>query len=346
MSFFRAYLVPLLGLGLFTAAVACRSNSDGDSTSDDDGPGGSGSGANNAGGGQNTGGNGEGGIAGCEGPETTVQEITTGAVGQGAKVSVNGVVAMSHKWLVSHSKTSHNCLWGVFVSAPGLTETGPNTGMLVLSYGTKASIPEGQTEEYCPRLGQDPVGDRIPDNVKPGDVLDLVGVVDRFPDPPMCTAPDPANKIGMLQLNQVCKADLVGQATPPTPKTLSAAEIAKISSVDEADNGFHDQWGGVKVRIEDVGVTPEAGAVVGMYGIIHLANGVEVGDKLYYRGYSNNVCHEGPVFSEPTMTFDRVDGFHYLNWCTWGLQTNDKCADFAPRSEDCTADECTPDFLQ
>lgn len=344
MLSFRAYLVPLVGLGLVIAAVSCRSGGDGDSPSDDAGAGGEGAGQ--VGGGQNQGGNGEGGIAGCEGPEATVQEVTTGAFGQGSKVSVNGVVAMSHKWLVSHSKTSHNCLWGVFVSAPGLAETGPNTGMLVLSYGTKASIPPGETQEYCPRLGQDPTGDKIPDNVKPGDVLDLVGVVDRFPDPPECTAPDPINKIGMLQLNQVCKADVVGQTTPPTPKVLSAAEIAKISSVDEADNTFHDQWGGVKVRIENAGVTPEAGAVVGMYGIIHLANGVEVGDKIYYRGYSNNICHEGPVFSDPMMTFDRVDGFHYLSWCTWGLQTNDKCADFSPRSEDCTADVCQPDFLQ
>jgi hypothetical protein len=337
----RAYLAPVLLLGLLATAVHCRSNSDGDDADDDDGAGGEGAGTN-TGGGDNTGGEGVGGIAGCEGPEATVQDITTGAVGMGAKVSVNGVVAMSHKWLVSHSKTSHNCLWGVFVSAPGLTETAPNSGVLILSYGNKASIPMGQTEEFCPRLGQDETGDQIPDNIKPGDVLDVVGVVDRFPDPPMCEAPDPPNQNGMLQVNQVCKATITGTTTPPTPRVMTPDDITKISST--GDKEFHDAWGGVKVRIEDVGVTPEAGMVVGMYGIIHLANGVEVGDKIYYRGYSNNVCHEGPVFSDPNMTFERVDGFHYLNWCTWGLQTNDKCADFAPSSQDCQAATCTPDF--
>lgn len=336
----RAYLAPVL-LGLLATAAHCRSNSDDDDPDGDGGSDGTGAG-NNVGGGNNTGGDGVGGIAGCEGPEATVEEVTTGVVGMGAKVELKGVVAMSHKWLVSHSKTSHNCLWGVFVSAPGLAETAPNSGVLILSYGTKASIPEGQTQEFCPRLAQDETGDQIPDNVKPGDVLDVVGVVDRFPDPPMCEAPDPPNENGMLQVNQVCKANIVGTVTPPTPKTLTPAEIAMVSST--GDKAFHDSWGGVKVRIEDVGVTPENGMVVGMYGIIHLANGVEVGDKIYYRGYSQNVCHEGPLFTDPAMVFDHVDGFHYLNWCTWGLQANDKCADFAPSSADCTAAACEPDF--
>ncbi len=341
MQFRSAYLAPVCLLGVLAVAANCRSASD-DDDDDDDGGGGLGGGIV-AQGGAGQGGSGVGGIAGCEGPEATVADITTGQFGLGSKVSVNGVVAMSHKWLVSHSKSTDNCLWGVFVSAPGLTETAPNSGMLILSYGTKASIPEGGTVAYCPRLGQDPAGDQIPDNVEPGDVLDVVGVVARFPDPPSCMAPDPPNQVGMLQLGQVCKAQIVGQATPPTPRVVPAGEIASLTS--PTDQAFHDQWGGVKLRIEDVGVTPEAGAVVGMYGIIHLANGVEVGDKIYYRGYSQNICHEGPVFSDPTMTFDRVDGFHYLNWCTWGLQTNDKCADLSPQSEDCTGPTCQPDFI-
>jgi len=332
-----------LVLGLLATAANCRSNSDGDETSDDDsdGPGSSSSGQV---GGQNQGGDGVGGIAGCEGPAATVQEITTGVVGPGTKVEVNGVVAMSHKFLVSKSSNTNSCLWGVFVSAPGLTETAANTGIIALSYGNKATQPMGQQEFYCPRLGQDEIGDAIPDNIKPGDTLDLVGVVDRFPDTPNCTGDNPPNKIGMLQLNQVCKAEITGTATPPTPKVMSATEIAQISSTDAADNAFHDMWGGVKVRIENAAVEPEAGMVVGEFGIIHLQNGVEVGDKIYYRGYSNNICHEGPVFSDPMMTFNRIDGFHYLAFCTWGLQTNDKCADFDPQSEDCTGATCEPDF--
>ena len=85
--------------------------------------------------------------------------------------------------------------------------------------------------------------------------------------------------------------------------------------------------------------------VVGEFGVITLANGVEVGDKIYYRGYSNNVCHEGPLFTDTEVVFDRVDGFHYLAFCSWGIQANDKCADFEPQSGDCTAATCQPDFI-
>ncbi|MFO0553093.1 MAG: hypothetical protein U0271_32195 [Polyangiaceae bacterium] len=290
-----------------------------------------------------TGGEGGGGVAGCEGPEATIDGITLGNFGVGSKVSVNGVVAMSHKFLVSKSSTTNNCLWGVFVSSPGLAETGPNTGLLVLSYGFKAEIPQGGTTAYCPRLGQDPAGDKIPDNIKPGDKLDVVGTVSRFPDPPECTAPNPPNQVGMLQLGSVCKATIVGTETPPAPRVLTPDEIAKISSTTDA--AFHDEYGAVKVRIENVGVTPQNGMVTDMYGNIVLDDGVTVGDKIYYRGYSNNICHASPEFTDTSVMFDHVDGFHYLNFCTWGIQPNDKCADFSPRSGDCTADVCQPDFL-
>lgn len=322
-------------------ASGCR---DGDS----DGTGASPQGGGDEGGGPSTGGGGVGGqggggVAGCEGPEATIEGITTGQFGPGAKVTVNGVVAMSHKFLVSKSSSTNNCLWGVFVSSPGLTQTQANSGLLILSYGFKAEIPDGGDTAFCPRLGQDPAGDKIPDNVKPGDVLDVVGTVNRFPQDPNCTPPNPPNQVGMLQLGSVCQANIVGQATPPTPKVLTPAEIQSLTST--TDQAFHDQWGGVKVRMENVGVEPQGGLVVGDFGIIKLDNGVEVGDRIYYRGYSNNVCHKAPVFTDTNIVYDRVDGFHYLAFCTWGVQTNDKCADFSPRSQDCTMATCTPDFI-
>ncbi len=341
LPFGRVISTSLFALTFAVSAftTACRDDADGAGGSGNGSSGGENSGAGDTGG--SGGGGGE--VAGCEGPEATIQEITTGQFGPGSKVSVNGVVAMSHKFLVSKSSTTDNCLWGVFVSAPGLTETAENTGMLILSYGFKASIPEGGDQSYCPRLGQDPAGDQIPDNTQPGDVLDLVGTVSRFPDDPMCTSPNPPNQVGMLQLGSVCKAELVGTATPPAPVVLSGADIDGLSST--TDQAFHDKWGGVKVRLENVGVEPSGGAVVGMYGVITLSNGVEVGDKIYYRGYSNNVCHEGPVFSDTSVMFDYVDGFHYLAFCSWGIQSNDKCADFSPQSEDCTGATCEPDFI-
>jgi hypothetical protein len=337
---------------LVGSLVACRSGdsaSTSSSSSSEGGSGGSsgteGSGASSSAGGANAGGEGQGGIAGCEGPEATVQGITGGDFGPGSKVALTGVVAMSQKFLVSKSKSTNNCLWGVFVSAPGLTETAANTGILILSYGTKASIPEGGDTAYCPRLGQDPAGDKIPDGTLPGDVLDVVGVVSRFPDPPECASPNPPNQVGMLQLSSVCKAEKTGTAAVPAPHVLTADELASISST--TDKEFHDQWGAVKVRAENLTVEPQNGQVVGDFGKIKFTNGLEIGNKIYYRGYSNNFCHEGPVFTDPAAVFTRVDGFHYLDYCTWGLQPNDKCSDYDPKSGDCAeATTCPPDILQ
>lgn len=331
-------------VGLIALVSGCRGDDTGTGAT-------SSSGANNAGGngneggGASTGGGSEGGgsVQGCEGPEVTVADIATGSYGPGTKVAVTGVVAMSQKFLVSKSSTTDNCLWGVFVSAPGLTETEANSGLLILSYGTKATIPPGGDTAFCPKLGQDPAGDKIPDNTMPGDVLNVVGVISRFPDQPTCDPPNPPNQVGMLQLGSVCSAEKTGEAAVPAPHVLTSGEITSIQST--TDQAFHDQWGAVKVRVENVGVEAQGGMVVGDFGIIKLANGIEVGDKIYYRGYSDNVCHAGPQFTDTAMTFDYVDGFHYLAFCTWGLQANDKCADFSPSSGDCTAADCPPDLL-
>ncbi len=139
----------------------------------------------------------------------------------------------------------------------------------------------------------------------------------------------------------VCFAERTGTAPVPTPHVLTAEEAASITST--SDTAFHDAWGGVKVRAENVGVTLVDGEVLGPYGVVLLENGIPVGDKVYYRPYSDNYCHSGPEFSDTEIVFDRVDGFHYLNYCTWGIEANDKCADFSPSSEDCTGAVCTPD---
>lgn len=355
----RLALLGLLASGL-VVGLGCRDGGDDETASGGSGTGGSTSSnpdttttTTSAQGGNGVGGEGgSGGLVGCIGPDHTIQDITTDAVGKGTKVTVKGVVAMSQKFLVSKS-SSGSCLWGVFISAPGLTETAPNTGILALSYGTPAEIPEGGNTAFCPRLGQDPAGDKIPDNVKPGDVLDMIGVADAFPSMPTCNSPNPDNQVAMRQLSQVCSATITGTAAVPTPKVISGADIAKLSST--TDEAFHDQWGGVKVRIQNVGAIAESpdvdlnGTVVHQYGVIKLATGgtgTEVGDKIYYRPYSDNKCHEGPTYMDPAVMFERVDGFHYLNFCSWGLQVNDKCADAVPSSPDCAAaTTCPPDTL-
>ena len=75
---------------------------------------------------------------------------------------------------------------------------------------------------------------------------------------------------------------------------------------------------------------------------------IERRDKIYYRGYQKmQVCHAGPVFtaaaSAPYYSFNHIEGFSYLDFCTWSLGVNDKCADFDPASEDCAGmTSCPP----
>lgn len=275
----------------------------------------------------------------CDGVEASIADLTTNAIGLDQRVVLKDVVVMSQKFLVSASKTTGTCLWGVYVSSQ-VAETGPDTGMLVVGYGRPAEIPEGETVAACPKLGVEPACDWIPDDVKPGDLLTVIGDSQIFPNPPTnCEPPeDPDNQVGMRQLANTCYAERTGTAPVPTPHVMTPDEIAGLTSTTDAD--FHSAWGAVKVRIENVGVVPEGDEVVGGFGIITLDNGVPVGDKLYYRPYSTNLCHAGPVFSDPEIVFSRVDGFHYLNFCSWGLDINDKCADYAPRSEDCPGEVC------
>jgi hypothetical protein len=273
----------------------------------------------------------------CDGPEATIAQLTTNEIGLDQQVTLKDVVVMSQKFLVSASRNTGNCLWGVYVSTQ-VAETAADTGMLVLGYGRQASIPEGGTEAECPKLGVEPACDWIPDDVKPGDVLTVVGTSAIFPAAPDCDDPDPDNQVGMRQLANTCYVERTGTAPVPTPHVLTPDEIAKITSTTDKD--FHSSWGAVKVRLENVGVDPDANEVVGARGVITLDNGIPISSKLYYRPYSDNPCHASAVFSNTAIQWNRIDAFHYLNFCTWGLDVNDKCADFDPPSEDCLGGFC------
>lgn len=357
-----------LVLGLSASAVGCRASPQtGPGGAGGDGTGGEGattvasssSGTAGAGGTGGAGGAGGGGGSGggeaCSGSEVTIEQITNekaaGAVGKGSPVSVKGAVVMSQKFLVSKSSSSGTCLYGVFVSAPGLTETAPYSGIMVVSKGNNAVIPPGQQTSYCGkisnRFADDPLpGDSIPDDIKPGDVVDVIGVADYFLLN-ACANEMNGSQVAQRQIAFACKVEKTGTATPPTPHAFTTAdEIAKLAS--STDKDFHDQWGGVKVRVGDVSPLPQpdpgggsGDVVVGDFGIIKLSgSNLEVGDKLYYRGYDPQTCYKGPMFSDINIKWTAIDGFGYLNYCTWGLQPNNKCVDFNPASEDCSGVVC------
>ncbi|AKT41939.1 hypothetical protein [Chondromyces crocatus] len=351
----------LLGMGvLFTTAVAmgvvgCQAEG---SSSGPSGPGGTGgSGASTTstsgdggsapgvGGSTNVGGGGEGGEGGgtaADPPDASIPDINTGAIPSGAKVTVRGAVAMSSKYLVSRG-SSGSCLWGVYLSAPGLTEVAPHTGIIALSYGTNATTgSNGQL--YCPILGQVPAGDSFPDDVAPGDVLDVVGEASSFLLN-QCSQQAPENnpsQIPQRQLAKVSKVTVTGSAPVPTAKLLTGADVAKL--VSPTDAAFHGQWAGAKVRIE--GVSRVDANAPDDYLYVSLGQGVprlEIARNVWYRAQSSDACRSRTSFPV-NHSFDHLEGFSSIDFCSWKLLPGDKCADYAPRDVSCGAvTDCTPD---
>lgn len=276
--------------------------------------------------------------------EVTIQQITdataAGHVGPKTLVVVKGAVAMSTKFLASKS-SSGSCLWGVFVSAPGLTTTGPNTGILALSYGTPASAPDGGGTAYCPTIqaGQ-PAGDSFPDDVGPGDVLDLYGETDSY-IPTACSSGDAGPGASMVPGIQLSKVNQVVRTTTkgpvPTPAVLSTSDLATLAAGSDAT--WLNSWGSVRVQAQNVTVMPYQNNLTDTYGHMFLSNGIEVGDKLYYVGYvrKSDVCYSGPVYPTSSPTFNSITGFIYLDYCNWSIAPSDKCHDLDPASEDCAS---------
>lgn len=303
-----------------------------------------------------------GGGTTCTGDVHTIKEITDGTIGPDSKVTLEGVVAMSNKFLVYGSKTS--CLWGIFVSAPGLTTTGPNTGVLIESYGSNPTD-NGAGQMVCPATPAD-AGDKLP-NAKPGDVLTVTGKTSAY-KPSTCgtgkestcsaggTQPyDPTTETAsrQIQLAQVCAGEVTGSAAMPTPAVFTAAEIAEMKKID--NQAFFNQWGGVKVRINqptaktqtiDNIYQPEGcrnkvvnPATVVNYGTMLLDSGIYVNNFTFYIKGSQNACESGPWVTDNAkdLVMERVDGFLSLDYCTWKLYAASPCDDYDPASTKCVA---------
>lgn len=300
----------------------------------------SGSGSTAGGGGEGQG----GGNSGCvQDVDATVQDVAKGTFKQKEMVRLKGVVATSRKFLVSQSNSSGSCLWGMFVSAPNLPSTAEYSGVLVVSYGNDAVIPPGGDKAFCPKLGEEPLGDAIPDDVKPGDELTIIGEASSY-------APSSCASSRQWQIAFTCQVERTSTGLPvPTPHVIPAADAPKLG-MDDPD--FNAKWAGVKVRLEGVTAVQQAKdpnsnppdmtpVIVNKYGEIKLKDSnVTIGDKLYYLGYlaKSDACHAGPVFTPDAngeVVLTAVEGFSYHNFCTWGLQAENKCKSFEPPSEDC-----------
>ncbi|MEP7124408.1 MAG: hypothetical protein ABJE95_26000 [Byssovorax sp.] len=288
------------------------------------------------------------GTGGSTAMTATITDVTTDKIGPGIEVSLKGVVAMSQKFLVSKG-SSGSCLWGVFVSEPGLAETKASSGIIALSYGVNASISGDAGKAFCPRLGVDPIGDAIPDDVCAGDVLDLTGETAYFLLP-QCAMQPMGSTVGQYQIAKINPGAITRTKTKgpvPAAHKLTAADYAMLAS--PSNQAFHAMWGNVKVEIDNAVSEPQDDGT-GMMGItdkfghilVHegtnlmpaATDKVQVGDKIFYRGYAKaqNFCNDGPKYPVATTTFTAIDGFNYLDFCTWNVQPNNKCSDLTPPS--------------
>ncbi|MFO0591473.1 MAG: hypothetical protein U0441_28245 [Polyangiaceae bacterium] len=381
--------VGLVSLGILALAAGCQPNTNSSA-------GGGGSGASSTGGstssggttsqGGSTGGNTGGSTGGSTGgtggqnndacemdvTDATVYQVTDGTIGEKVKVRLDGVIAMSNKFLVSHSKSSGSCLWGVFVSAAteadgatALGTTAAGSGVVVLSYGPNADSASMQpclNHDAAVAAGQEADADVIPDDVKAGDVLKVVGTTSRFLQAACGTNPNDTD-LGQLQIFTPCKAEKTGATKPvPSPHVLTVDELGKLAvQKSTGDGDIHNLWAGVKVRTPAVTPKQFSGNTCGStmdkqccaagvpactvdpYGNIILnEGGVSMPDSLYYlktgETGAGDLCHVGPKFTDsPAPQWDYVQGFVQLNFCTWGLDATDKCADFSPSPNDCQA---------
>jgi hypothetical protein len=339
----------ILGTGLLTAtlcAVACQSSNTNNGSGGSTGTGGS-SGSSNggtagagmgatAGVGGTVGTAGAGGTGGgtCNhttGQSATVQQVDQGAFAAKTYVELKGVVATTQKFLVSSSKTTGSCLWGIFVSAPNLATTAPNTGVMVISYGDSLKTTDAGTVGTC-KSGTD----AIPDDVKPGDVLDFVGETDPYA-PSACAGTAPQMQ---LLVPQYCDLKKTGTAATPAPAMITPAVADKVAA--GIDTATINEWAGAFVRMQNLdAVQPDGGNVVQKYGVIQFSQTkLEAHDKLFYydlTGGGPKAQGKGWTYSG-AVHFNRVDGVVYLDYCTWSLDPRNKCTDVDPPSDDCATD--------
>ena len=327
----RAYFVAVLGsvVGTLLGVAAC-SEDNGTSTpapakdsGTDSAKADTGVGGDTGGGGTDTGGGGgDGGGSKC--PST----VKTGSIesfrdpASAGKAIVNdgvkltGVIATSIKYRTRNpKKAGDSCQFAVFVADANATFK-PFSGVQILAYGDNA-VATDSGGATCP-TGTD----LIPDDVKPGDKLDLTGTYTEFgPTASTCgagtppTAPPIPDK--QPQVFKVCELTRTGTGTLPEPADVTAAQIeTKPADAGVASGAEAWKWVGGLVRIKDV--TAASGLDFGAFKVKD--SSLEVTDTIYYRGAA----------TAPTVkagdTFTSITGVMLLDFCTWSLAPS-KCTD-------------------
>jgi hypothetical protein len=259
--------------------------------------------------------------AGCGAEAVTLEELHSGRVRRGIPVLVSGLVASSQKFLLSEAK-SGSCLWGAFAAADA--KTGAGSGLLLVSFG-------------APHDGALPCAsgsDALPDDLRPGDSLEVEGVVDEYA-PAACDGVAPALQ---LRIDVACPVRRSASGAEPAPTIVDRALAARLAAGKEPQ--LLRDWSGALVTLDDVSALQDIddGDAVFPFGVIRLEQTpLEVHSRLYYFDLSEGgprSSAKSPHLSYP-WRFERVTGLVFLDYCSWVLAPRDRCLDVSPAGDDC-----------
>lgn len=307
------------------------------------GSGDSGAGGDEAGGSGGTGGSDN---DPCGGLDATLVQINNpaaeGAVKVNARVKVAGIVATSHKFLASAT----TCLWAVTATMPGddVQEYG---SIQVVAKGSPAKVGDDGKAGPCP-TGAD--GGPIPDDVKPGDLLDVTAFAAEFLLVKNCDGtmnPKPALGQKQLEINvekipNECFVRTPGDAVP-APHELTAAEATAFAAGQNADD-INSKWSAGLITIKGP-LTPKQGEKAADYPSPDAAVS-KFGDLLLKETtltINNNVVYQDITGTGPkdpakrvcwplTTTFDSITGLGLLDFCTFSLSLRTVTGDVKPES--------------
>ncbi len=265
---------------------------------------------------------------GCGAERVTLDEIHSGQVRGKVPVALGPLVASSQKFLVSEAK-SGSCLWGAFVAEPG--RSGAGSGLFVVSFG--APHTEG---EACL-----PGSDGLPDDLRPGDSLELEGRLDEYA-PSTCDGTAPAQQ---LRIDVACPARRGAAQPPPEAAVIDRALADRLAAGKDAR--LLRDWSGALVTLDGASALQDVddGDAVFPFGVIRLEQtALEVHSRLYYFDLSEGGprdASKAPHYRYPTA-FQTLSGVVFLDYCTWVLAPRDRCRDLAPASDGCVTQAARP----
>lgn len=310
-----------------------------------------GTGGSGGGGGDEAGGNGAGGSSDdpCGGTEATLFQIndaaSEGAIKPNQRVKVAGIVVTSHKFLASAS----SCLWAVTATMPGddVQEYG---SIQVVAKGNPALIGQDDKPGPCP-MGEGEAGP-IPNDIKPGDVIDVTAFAAEFVQQSCDGTKNPKPAVGQKQLEinttkigNECFVRTPGDAVPAA-HAFTAAEATAFAEGKNADN-INSKWSGALISLTGP-LTPKQSDKTADY-IPATAAVSKFGDMLLNEttlAINNNVVYSDVTGTGPkdsakrvcwplTTTFDNITGLGLIDFCTFSLSLRTVTGDVTPESS-CT----------